>query len=369
MAGTNPAQAPLVPDASAPPAGGPAASSPRRTGLALDLTLLAVVGALLIGAIAAGGASLYQAFYSPTAFVQRYLSLLSEGRAADALAVPGVTIDSSRLEAAGLPLSSSDALLRRAALGTLSGVETVSEEADGDITRVTVSYIAGGHAGTTTFQVERGGWIGVVPAWRFAQSPLSVIDLTVRGSMRFSVNGFELDKRQVSADKADAAPLDPVPMLVFSPGVYHVSVDTAIAATSGVDVLADEPLANVPVDIQAEPTDEFVAVVQEKVDGFLAECTTQQVLQPTACPFGYFVADRIKGLPTWSIVTNPTITVAPDGADWTIPAATAVAHIDVDIVSLYDGTVRRVQEDVAFAVSGTITVLPDGTVSIRIGGE
>lgn len=344
------------------------ASAPRRRGTRGDLAALALVGVLLVGALTAGGVALYKEMYSPTAFALRYLALLSDGRAADALEVPGVAIDSTQLEAAGLPVTASDALLRQAALGTLTDVKAVSETVDGDTTRVTVQYMAGAYPGTSTFEIERDGWIGVVPGWRFAKSPLSVIDLTVRGSMRFDVNGFEIDKRQVSVDGTEADPLAPIPMLVFSPGLYAVSVDTAISATDGVTVLADAPLAATPLDIQAEPTEEFVAVVQQRVDEFLAQCATQQVLQPTGCPFGFYVQNRIDGLPVWSIAQNPTVTVTPDGANWAIPAAEAVAHIEVDIRSLFDGTVRHVSEDVPFALDGTITVLPDGKASISIGG-
>ncbi len=343
------------------------ASRPRGR-LGLDLTLLAIAGVVVLGAVAAGVVVLYQQLYSPKAFVEHYLSLLSEGHAADALAVPGVSVNSAELESSGLPLTASDALLRQAALGSLTDIRTVEETAVGDATQVRVSYTAGGHTGSTTFLVERNGWIGVAPAWRFARSPLSVLDIAVRGSMQFQVNGFELDKRQVSPDRVDAAPLDPVQLLVFSPGAYRIAVDTAISATPGVDVLADKPLANVPVQLQAEPTDEFVEVVQQRVDEFLTQCATQQVLQPTSCPFGFVVTDRIEGDPTWSIAKAPVITVAPDGAHWTIPATPASAHIDVDIVSLFDGTVRHVSEDVDFALSGTITVQPDGSVSIRVAG-
>ncbi len=343
-------------------------ASRSRGRLGLDLTLLAVAGVLLLGAVTAGVVFLYQQLYSPKAFVEHYLSLLSDGHAADALAMPGVSVNSAELESSGLPLTASDALLREAALGALSDIRTVEETDVGDATQVRVSYTAGGHSGSTTFLVESNGWIGVAPAWRFARSPLSVLDVTVQGSMQFAVNGFEIDKRQVSPDRMDAAPLDPVQLLVFSPGAYRISVDTAIAATPGVDVLADKPLANVPVQLQAEPTEEFVAVVQQRVDEFLAECATQQVLQPTACPFGFVVTDRIEGDPVWSIAQNPVITVAPDGANWTIPATPASAHIDVDVVSLFDGTVSHVSEDVEFMLSGTITVQPDGSVSIRVSG-
>jgi hypothetical protein len=340
----------------------------RRRTLALDLTLLAVVGVLLIAATAAAVGAIQTQFYSPSAFVERYLGMLSDGRAAEALTVPGVAVESAELEAAGLPASASEALLRRAALAPLSDARVVSEETDGDITRVTVEYVAAGYDGTTTFDVAPNGMIGIAPTWRFATSPLAVMDLVVKGSMVFSVNGFEIDKRQVSVDGADAEPLDPLPLLVFSPGLYSVSVDTAISATPGVAVLSDSPFRSIPVEIQAEATDEFVAVVQQEVEAFLTECATQEVLQPTGCPFGYTVQDRIDSLPKWSIARQPTVAVTPEGAGWRIAPTEAVAHIEVDIQSLFDGSITHVAEDVPFIVEGQITVQPDGRASIVVTG-
>ena len=340
----------------------------RKRALAIDLTILGVVGLLLIAALGATGVILYREFYSPTAYAMRYLSLLQDHRAADALDMPGVRVDSIALDKASLPAGASDALLRRAALGQLSDIEPVSETTKNGVTTVTVSYTAHGTPGTTTFRIAQDGWLGVAPTWRFTQSPLSVIDLTVRGSMRFSVNGFEVDKRQVSVDGVDADPLAPVPMLVFSPGIYSVTVDTAISRSDGVLVLADAPLRNTPIDIQAEPTPEFVNVVQEEVNGFLDACATQQVLQPTGCPFGFFVTNRIVAPPEWSMAEYPVVNVVPHGADWRIVPADGRAPINVGVRSLFDGPVRNVDEDVEFTIDGTITLLGDGTISIRVGG-
>lgn len=350
------------------PADGQISASRRRRGLAFDLTALAVVGALLVAAVVTGALAISQEFYSARAFVERYLGMLADGRAADALALPGVSVDIEELEAAGMPAHASDALLRRAALAPLTDVRTLTEEVVGDLTRITVSYMAGSYPGRSTFDIERDGWIGVAPAWRFAKSPLAIMDLKVSGSMRFDVNGFALDKRQVSPDGVDAVPQASVALLVFSPGIYSVSVRTAIAETPGVAVLSDSPLTSIPVEVQAQPTPQFVSVVQQRVDEFLAKCAEQQVLQPTACPFGYRVQDRIVSLPTWSISEQPVVTVLPSGGDWMIPDTPAMAHIEVSIRSLFDGTVTDVSQDVPFNVRGTIVVLPDGTASITISG-
>ncbi|PZU45462.1 MAG: hypothetical protein DI566_10250 [Microbacterium sp.] len=348
-------------DAAPPPA-------PRRhRTLGRDLAALALVGVLLAGALAATGALLYRDLYSPSAFVSRYLDLLSRGQAAEALTIAGVSVDSAQLGEAGLPTDASEVLLRSAALSPLSGATIVSEETGDDgVTTVTASYGAGPHEATTTFRVEQAGWIGVAPTWRFETSPLAVIELTLRGATQFTVNGFALDTRQVSPDGVDADPLDPVSLLVFSPGLYSIAVDTPISASPGVAVLSDAPATGIPVDLQTVPTPQFTAVVQKQVEQFLTECATQQVLQPTGCPFGLVVQNRIVTEPTWSMQKQPTVTLVPDGAGWAIERVQAVARIEVDIQSIFDGKVRTLDEAVPFYVGGTVTVLPDGTASIRV---
>ena len=351
----------------APPVSPDSPAPRRRRTLGVDLTALAVVGILLVGAVGATGAFVYHELYSPSAFVSRYLALLSRGQAAEALTLPGVAVDSTDLARAGLPADASEALLRSAALAPLSDAEIVgAEEGDDGITTVTVAYHAGPHAGTSRFRVERAGWVGVAPTWRFATSPLAAIELTVGGTRQFSVNGFDVDTRQVSPAREKADPFEPVSLLVFSPGLYSISIDTAIATSPGVAVLSDTPAARIPVDVQSKPTAEFTKAVQGQVESFLADCATQEVLQPTGCPFGLVVQNRIVTTPVWSIQQQPAVTLAPDGVDWTITRVQAVAHITVDIKSIFDGTVRHLDEAVPFFVGGTVTILPDGTASIQV---
>lgn len=341
--------------------------APRRARLAVDLTILVIVGVMLVAALGAGGTTLYQQFYGPSAFVTRYLDLLAAGRAADALRVPGVSVDGEILEAAGIDPMASEAMLRQAALAPLTDITVESEKPADGKTAVTVSYKASGHAGNTTFLIEQDGWAGVTPNWRFTTSPLAVIELTVRGADRFAVNGFEVDRRQVSAAGADAEALDPLSLLVFTPGLYSITVDTPISQSSGNGILADTPLAITPLDLQTTPTDDFVGVVQQRVEEFLTRCTEQEVLQPTACPFGLEVMNRITTPPTWSIASQPQVTVTPDGGQWQIPPTDGVAHVEVEIQSLFDGSIEQVSEDVPFQVNGTIAILPDGSASIRVG--
>lgn len=330
--------------------------------------LLAIIGVLLAAALAAAGVTLYRTFYGPAAFVERYATLLAEGNASEALAVPGVAVDSAELEAAGLPEGASDALLRNTALGAVRvlGAREVSEA--GGVVTVELSWEAGGQQASSVFRVRQNGMIGIAPRWEFARSPLAVMNLKVNGSTQFAVNGFALDKRQVSPD-GPAADLDlAVPLLVFTPGLYSVTVDTPTATSPGVAMISDAVFAEVPVTVNATATDAFVEVVQKRVDDFLAACATQQVLQPTGCPFGYPLTDRLASLPAWQIVKNPEVQLVAFGGGWRIVETDALAHVEVTVRSLFDGRKTTLSEDVPFLVSGTITQSPDGTAAITLGG-
>lgn len=346
----------------------PAISTPPRRAI-LDLILLAVVGVLLVAAIWAGFSALYRQFWGPSAFVERYLATIAAGDAGAALAIPGVAIDTEDLEAAGLSTTASDALLRRAVLTyELSDIEVVREAPDADVIEVSASYTVDGTPGETTFRVRQTGTEGLVPRWGFETSPLAEIEVSLRGSRQFSVNGFEIDQRQVSPDGATADPLAPVSMLVFTPGIYEVGVDTATAAAEPVKVFADATLQSVPLDIQTTPTRAFRDVVAQKVSSFLAECATQKVLQPTGCPFGIRIDDRVQpDTLQWSIVTEPMVQIVPSGAFWSIASATGTAHLEADVRSIFDGHIYRFSEDVPFVIDGTVEILPDGTASILVG--
>src|SRR5690606_24184138 len=132
-------------------------------------------------------------------------------------------------------------------LSQLADYEITSEKQQDDVYEVVTTYRTGGMRGTTTYSVVQDGWVGVVPDSRFQRSLPAEIELTVRGADDFAINGFELNRHQVSSQGADAQPLDPLHLLVFTPGVYSVTVDTPIAATPGVRVLADTALARTPV--------------------------------------------------------------------------------------------------------------------------
>lgn len=188
----------------------------------------------------------------------------------------------------------------------------------------------------------------------------------MRGATQFAVNGFEVDTRQVSPIAPTRIPSSRSPSS-SSRRASTRSRSTPRCVDPGRRRALGHTLAKIPVDVQAQPTEKFTAAVQEQVESFLSTCATQQVLQPTGCPFGLVVQNRLASTPTWSIAQQPTVTLVPDGAHWRIEKVPAVAHITVDIRSIFDGSVRTLDEAVPFSLDGTVTILPDGTASIQVG--
>ena len=112
----------------------------------------------------------------------------------------------------------------------------------------------------------------------------------------------------------------PFPSSSSRPGSTRSRSTRPIAATPGSRCSPTARSATSRSRCRRSRPPKFVAVVQERVEEFLTDCATQEVLQPTACPFGYLVEDRIASPPQWSIAQQPTVAVVPDGAAWTHPA-------------------------------------------------
>jgi hypothetical protein len=121
--------------------------------------------------------------------------------------------------------------------------------------------------------------------------------------------------------------------------------------------------------VAAEPTDAFVEGVQEAVNKQLDECAEQVVLQPTGCPFGIVIDDRVDGDPVWSMEDYPEITVEAGSESWLIPITTGSANIEVDVQSLFDGSITHYNDDVDFSMTGHVYLLSDGSVQATVSGD
>lgn len=343
----------------------PTAEKKPSSGKGKAVTIWIVIGVLLFCAVASAIGSLQRTVYGPQGLVSSYLDALTKKDAATALDLPGVALDDDELKAAGLPEGSSDGLLRGSVLVPLSEVEFVSDEAQSDGTHeVTYDYEIGERTGTTTFTVKKTG--GLFGSWEFAVSPLAAVNLTVNHTTLFSVNGFDADTRQVSPEGTPAAFSNIANVLVFTPAIYTFTTDTDYLTAADVNVFADTPGAVGEASIDAQPTEDFIAAAQEQVNAALDECASQLVLQPTGCPFGYYVEDRISGDPTWSIDDYPAIELKAGSDSWTVSGADGDARIEVDVQSLADGSITHVDTTVDFELDAAVYLFSDGTITAQV---
>ena len=189
--------------------------------------------------------------------------------------------------------------------------------------------------------------------------------------MTFDVNGFSVDKRQVSPEGVDADPLgaDAAARVLaghlLGLGRHRRSRRPAASPCSPT---ARSP--TVPVEMQAlrdrrsssrscrSAVEEFLTVVRDP-GGAPAHRVPVRLRRAGSHRLAARVVDRRSSRPSRSCPTARAGASRPPRR---------VAHIEVDIRSLFDGSVRHVTEDVPFVVTATIAVLPDGSASITVGG-
>lgn len=334
---------------------------------------LAVIGwsgvaMLLVMAFLSALAALNQTLYGAGSFIERYLEEIGNDEITLAATTPGVALDPVGLEALGLPADVSTAMLRSGVVA--AGPEdvriTADETHDDGTHTVTASYRLGDTITETAFEVEPiAPLYGVLNRWGFATSPLAVIDVTAAHYPLFTVGELQLDTRARKTGDELAAFTQTAPYLAIAPAVYSFSYDDILLTAQEVEsVLAPSTRAGVTVDSQ--PTPAFVERVQRQLDQYLDECATQQVLQPTGCPFGEDVDDRVVGDPSWSIATYPTVTLIPGETAFDMPETEGVAHLSVEVQSLFDGEVSQLERDSTFHVALSATIQPDGSIAVQL---
>lgn len=310
----------------------------------------AIVFALILVGFTATIIALNITVFSAGGFVRSYLSALERRDVAEAMAAPGVE----------LPREASVELLDSDALGDLGGIRVVDDVDEGGGThRVTVAFDLAGSAGETEFLVEHtGARLGFFSGWRFAQSPASTLQITPLGVTQFDAN----DKSIESAGGFNV----PVAYGVLTPGIFSLSHESDLLTAQREDIVVLDPGARATVDVRAEANERFVKFVQDELDAALDSCVGQQVLQPTGCPFGQRITNRVEGLPTWSMTTYPPVTIArgDQPGTWEVPETAGAAHLVVGVRSLFDGTISTFDEDVPFTVSYVISFTEGGGVSI-----
>jgi hypothetical protein len=309
--------------------------------IALGIVIVAFAGTVV---------TLNLTLYSATGFVSSYLTALARHDLSGALSTPGVT----------LPKSGSKALLRADALGGLDRIRLVSDTAqpDGEH-RVVFSYRSDGIDGKTSFLIERDGThLGLFSAWRFAVSPGSTLEITPENAGTFTANGIPLAPKSGEGKAVD--------YLALAPSGFSLDHHSTYLRALAEKVLLEKPRSVTKTTVEMVANPAFVKAVQKQLNASLAQCVKQKVLQPTGCPMGQEIDDRLQDAPTWSMVTDPKIAITPGIADdtWQVPPANGTAHLVVTVQSIFDGSISTFDKDVPFTVSYTITITADGGLTI-----
>lgn len=302
--------------------------------------------------------------FSASGFVSSYLSAVARHDLQAALAMPGVAAHGTSDDAAPATASElttpSDALLLRDTLSSLDTIELIGDEDLYDGTHaLTYSYELDGSSQKSTFVVERRGiHLGFFTAWSFAQSPLATLEVTPLNTIEFEANG-------VSTVAVNGAG-QPTPFTVLVPSAFSISHKSTYLVAEPTTTLITQPATSKKFTLEVQASDEFVDAVQQELQTQLDGCATQQVLQPTGCPFGKSISDRIDSLPQWSIVDYPLVTIVPGEqlGTWLIEPAQGAARLSVDVKSLFDGSVTRLEEDVDFSISYLATFTGDGGLTL-----
>lgn len=336
------------PLASAPPRGdadrSAGAVAPRTTvilwGVGVLLTLVAFVGVVI---------ALNSTVYSAAGFAGRYLDALDRRDLATLLELPGVEV----------PVGSDVRALTRDALRPVERASVSGASTEGGITTVEIRWADGDSTGITRIRLDEGPrTAGLFTTWRFAESPLQPVAVTLEHASTLRIGDVDLELPPGDG----AATVAELP--AFTPSVLALGHESRyLTAPISRTVVAD---AGVEATVDVQAGDAFVATVQEELDAFLADCATQEVLLPAGCPFGTFVDDRLAAPPAWEIVDEPTVAVVPGDAvgEWRVPPAPGSARVTAEVISLFDGTRSPLDETVPFDVAYRIELDPAGSLQI-----
>lgn len=345
----------------------------RRSAGGRRLPWLAVLGwsglgLLLVGAFFAAFGALNQNLYGASSFVERYLQAIADDEIMTAATTPGVALDEAELAAMGLPADVSTAMLRSNVVDSgPQDITIVDDDARDDGSHlVTASYRLESRIVETSFEVQPiAPLYGVLNRWEFARSPLAVIDVTAAHNPFFMVGSLTLDTRARKSGEELAAFTQTAPYLAIAPAVYEFDYNSTLLTAQPEEVVV-EPSARSAVTVSSQATPAFTERVQTQVDQFLDACATQPVLQPTDCPFGMIIDDRVVGEPAWSISAYPLVSLTPGEDAFEMAPTAGVAHLSVELQSLFDGDFYTLEEDETFTLSLDARIRSDGSISVQL---
>lgn len=224
---------------------------------------------------------------------------------------------------------------------------------DGTVT-VVAEYGAGADAVRVPFRLEPAPpTFGFVPRWAFVDPPVARLSIAADQHDQFAANG-----RSVIAPGAG----EPVSVAAFMPARVTVRITDPLLRAEPVTVRVGAE-GSAAIELVVMPSERFTRIVEREIEHLLDDCAEQPVLQPTGCPFGITIVDRVTTPPVWQLESAPDVIVEPGDAPgvWLVRGTGAV-RLTVSVQRLFDGTVAERDEQVGYIVRGDVVLGPDGPV-------
>lgn len=310
----------------------------RRVIITWAIALAGVV-ALWVG----GVSWLNTTVYSPQALVTDYLEALEDGDVLAASAIAG-------LEATPAASPVAEAKLTSIAI---TGVQDTEDNR----VLIRAEYLMADTPESSVFTLSRQGRVwGLFDQWEFSLTPTATIETTLTGLDRVIISGLGFPTE------------GSLNTTVLVPGSYTVEAKTQWLETESYTAVVSEPASVWTVDLRGQPTSALLDEVNVALTEYLEECAMREVLQPSSCPFGVQVTDRLYTLPEWSISQVPAVSLAPtnDDGTWDMVALGGRATIDATLQSLFDGSLRSYSEVVSFGLTGDVTGIDSNSPALRI---
>ena len=294
--------------------------------------------AALLGLGAASFALAAVATATPEAHVLRYLEALADDDLVLAGRLAGLELDEP------LPLGDDG---ESSIVRIIERIETTNGDA-----RVIAEYGSEADTVTAIFTLTPGqAHLGVIPVWQFARPPVASASVAVDQHDRLRVNGVLVQTPEAGQS---------VEIAVFVPSLITARV-IDVYVQSAPQSQRVNGSSRTTIVLEAAPTDRLLRQVEREVEQFLLDCTDQQVLLPTGCPFGRSVTERVVDSPTWQLVTPPEIDVVAGETPgrWAV-VGDADVRLTVQVQRLRDGEVSDLDETMVASINGELVLTDDG---------
>ncbi|WP_313810968.1 hypothetical protein [Glutamicibacter sp.] len=318
----------------------------------------AIAAVLLLALLIGGALAANRVLFSPEHMVTDLQKHLAAGEGAQALGLMNATV----------PKGDAVALDSEALAHTQDGISDFTADDsqvdpnDENLRIVTAHYKADGVDQESKYTLRHTGktWL-FFDTWAFVPSTLPTVRVKAN-----TVNEVTVNEQQIPL-KAGVSTLP-----VFYPSVIDASFSTKNFAADTRGVVVTGPSEDpVRIALKTQPTKAFIKSINTKVKKYLDDCTKQQVLMPSGCPFAYNTTARVDSSTiNWSIDKYPRIDVSYYNGDWVLSPLDVTASVNLVEQDLRTGAKdkKKVTDKFSFTAQLTTSTTDVSVVPVT-GGE